>query len=384
MKPKISLIIPVYNVEKYISKALDSVFNQTFSGIEIICVDDCSPDGSLEILKSYKEKSVNSEKIVDFKIIELKENKGQGHGRNLALTEATGDYIMYLDPDDWYELNAFEKAYNQIVKNNNDFVCFDFYMCYEADKTRLHHKERHKPFENVINSPSIRIRDVDADVVVENYCWTAIYKCDFLVNNNIVYAETVFAEDQIFMLKAFLLSESVSWITEPLYNYRKLYSADDYREKVLDQRRKNIQHQFNNMTIVSNMLIDAGSLNLLNSYAVYCINVCYRYVNSKSALCMGVPKEVNFQKSKELISLYKQHGVPSKYKEDFDNFFYKKILWAENVKQYQIITAIEQILSRIFCINVETTRNTKKLVVNILGLKFAKTIKKMPLEKYDG
>ena len=171
MIPKISLIVPVYNVEKYISKALDSVFNQTFNGIEIICVDDCSTDGSLEVLKDYKEKAKSKSNITDFKIIELKENKGQGHARNLALTEATGDYVMYLDPDDWYELNAFEKAYNQIVKNNNDFVSFDFYIYLDENNKRKVNHERSKPFAKVINSPRIRIRDIDANVVVSNYCW---------------------------------------------------------------------------------------------------------------------------------------------------------------------------------------------------------------------
>lgn len=179
MKPKISLLVPVYNVDKYIPKALDSVFNQNFNGIEIICIDDCSTDNSLEVLKDYKEKAKSQSNISEFKIIELKENRSQGYARNLGLSEATGDYVMYLDPDDWYEAGAFEKAYNQIVKNNNDFVSFDYYTCYDSDHTRKVEHARSKPFKKVINSPNIRIRDLDENVVLHNLSWAAIYKRDF-------------------------------------------------------------------------------------------------------------------------------------------------------------------------------------------------------------
>ena len=114
--PKVSVIIPVYNVEKYLHQCLDSVANQTLKDIEIICVNDCSKDNSLDILNEYAKKDSR------IKIINFEENKGPGVARNAALDIAQGEYIMFLDPDDWYELNACETAYNQIVENNNDIV----------------------------------------------------------------------------------------------------------------------------------------------------------------------------------------------------------------------------------------------------------------------
>ena len=119
--PKVSVIIPVYNVEKYITQALDSVVNQTLVDIEIICVNDCTPDKSFEIVKEYALKDKR------FSLLELELNQGQGVARNKALEIAKGDYIMFLDPDDWYELDACEKAYNQISKNNNEMVFFNLY-----------------------------------------------------------------------------------------------------------------------------------------------------------------------------------------------------------------------------------------------------------------
>ena len=94
---KVSIIMPIYNVEKYIKQSLDSVVNQTLKDIEIICVNDCTPDKSFEIVKEY---AVRDSRFV---LIENETNQGQGVARNRALDIATGEYIMFLDPDDWYE-----------------------------------------------------------------------------------------------------------------------------------------------------------------------------------------------------------------------------------------------------------------------------------------
>ena len=115
--PKVSIIIPVYNVEKYIRQALDSVISQTLKDIEIICINDCTPDKSFEIVKEYAENDAR------FVLFEMESNQGQGIARNRALDIAQGDYIMFLDPDDWLELDACEKAYNQIHKNQNEAYC---------------------------------------------------------------------------------------------------------------------------------------------------------------------------------------------------------------------------------------------------------------------
>ena len=93
--PKVSVIIPVYNTEKYLKKCLDSVCNQTLSDIEIICIDDCSTDNSLNILKEYTLKDNR------IKLIEFKENKGAAVARNTGIDEAKGEYIGFIDSDDY-------------------------------------------------------------------------------------------------------------------------------------------------------------------------------------------------------------------------------------------------------------------------------------------
>ena len=118
--PKISVIIPVYNVEKYLSECLDSIVNQTLRDIEIICVNDGSTDNSLSILKEYASKDKRI-KIID------KENEGQGYARKVGLDIANGDYILFCDSDDYYIANdVFENLYDEIKKNDSELMFFRF------------------------------------------------------------------------------------------------------------------------------------------------------------------------------------------------------------------------------------------------------------------
>ena len=115
---KVSVIIPIFNVEKYLKKSLDSVVNQTLKEIEIIAIDDGSTDNSLNILKEYQN---TDDRIIIFE----QENKGPGEARNLALNHVKGEYVFFLDSDDWIELNTLEKLYNNAIENNCDLVLFD-------------------------------------------------------------------------------------------------------------------------------------------------------------------------------------------------------------------------------------------------------------------
>ena len=197
--PKVSIIIPIYNVEKYIRQALDSVINQTLKDIEIICVNDCTPDNSFEIVKEYAR---NDERFV---LLEMESNQGQGMARNRALDIAKGDYIMFLDPDDWYELDACEKAYNQISKNQNDMVFFDLYVQKEK-KGELHKKElsktRLKVFRKFKENPHINLSEIEDIWFTACWAWAQIYSREFLNVHKIRYSNNRFLEDLAFFAKA--------------------------------------------------------------------------------------------------------------------------------------------------------------------------------------
>ena len=115
-KIMVSLIIPVYNVEQYLKQCLDSVINQTFKDIEIIIINDCSSDNSLKIIKEYQQKD---ERII---VIDLQENKGQGNARNEGLKIAKGEYIVFVDSDDWVTNDYVETLYKAIIEYNNNIT----------------------------------------------------------------------------------------------------------------------------------------------------------------------------------------------------------------------------------------------------------------------
>lgn len=120
--PKVSVIVPVYNVEKYLEKCLETLISQTLKDIEIICINDGSKDSSLNILKKY---ALNDERI---KIID-KHNEGLSAARNDGLNAATGEYIGYVDSDDWVDLNFYEKLYNAAKKYNAEAACANIIRC---------------------------------------------------------------------------------------------------------------------------------------------------------------------------------------------------------------------------------------------------------------
>lgn len=119
MKIKVSVIVPVYNVEKFIDKCLNSLVNQTLKEIEIIVVNDGSSDNSQKIIDEYVKKYPN--KIKSF----IKENGGQGSARNMGMEKAVGEYISFVDSDDWLDLNTLEKMYTLAKKDKSDIVICD-------------------------------------------------------------------------------------------------------------------------------------------------------------------------------------------------------------------------------------------------------------------
>lgn len=150
MKIKVSVIVPVWNVEKFISKCLDSLVNQTLKEIEVIVVNDGSPDNSQKIIDEYIKKYPN--KLKSF----VKENGGQGSARNLGIEKAKGEYLSFIDSDDWIELDALEKMYNLAKKENSDIVICDMVDHYQ-DYTIYHNCTKYNSVFEVTPSASNKI-----------------------------------------------------------------------------------------------------------------------------------------------------------------------------------------------------------------------------------
>lgn len=200
----VSVIVPVYNTKKYLHKCLDSLINQTLKDIEIICINDGSTDNSLKILNDYAQKD-NRIKVLS------QENKKQGAARNAGLEIATGEYIGYVDSDDWVDSDFYEKLYNAAKKHNFDIALgTNIRVKKNANKKRLHIKEE-KEYTTLQEK-------LDVNVQWKNPCPTnKIYKKSLLVENNIKWPEGVFCEDRIYTLKAVYYANGI--VTVPNVNY---------------------------------------------------------------------------------------------------------------------------------------------------------------------
>lgn len=190
---KFSIIVPVYNVEKYLPKCLDSLVNQTYSNIEIICINDGSTYSSLKILEEYAKKD-NRIKIIN------QENQGVSVARNEGIDNAIGDYILFVDADDWIEINTCDILNKKIEKNNLDLIIFNAYI---AKNSQCYFGFRSNK-ENIMYSNM----------------WSICYNREFLNINNIHFPQNIkIAEDHIFRLQAITMANKISIIDEFLYYY---------------------------------------------------------------------------------------------------------------------------------------------------------------------
>ena len=215
---KVSVIIPVFNVEDYLEECLDSVVNQTFDDIEIICVNDGSTDNSLDILNNYSNKD-NRIKVF------TQENKRQGAARNLGLNKSVGDYIYFIDSDDYLELNTIEMLYENAVLNNSDIVVSKIAR-FNDDSDKIDYSipgfDFETQFKNVdFNDFTFNYKDIKQYVLNRSFApWMKLFRKEFLLENNLLFVENLAFEDVLFHVQTFLKAQSISFSPNFFYYYR--------------------------------------------------------------------------------------------------------------------------------------------------------------------
>jgi len=211
MTPLISVIIPVYNVEKYLRECLDSVINQTYGNLEIICIDDCSTDFSLEILKEFAKKDRRIE------ILTSQKNSGAGLTRNRGIEAASGDYIHFLDPDDRLDLETYTTLINRAaIAGEIEIINFDNIYCNEKNgKIEMdnHYKNAPNYVTNIYKNPDI------LDFWSSGSC-NKLINAKFLKSNNIFFNSHRTHEDVEFTFKLILSADKILFIQDKLYYYR--------------------------------------------------------------------------------------------------------------------------------------------------------------------
>ena len=221
---KISVILPVFNGEKYIKKAIESVLNQNFNDFELIIVNDGSTDNTLKIINSFDDERI---KVLN------QLNQGPGASRNNALKIAEGKYIMFLDSDDWFRYDALKTAFEHISKFKSDIAFFQMInynkgKVYENDWFNLSSFD--ETFENRVFKASdtpCSIFDLSVGVCQK------IYNHDFLKKINARFPESIFFEDMPFFYYVYLKAERISILKEVLYYRRK---HDESITHVVDEK----------------------------------------------------------------------------------------------------------------------------------------------------
>lgn len=215
MDVKISVVLPVYNVADYLKKCLDSLVNQTFKDFEVICVNDGSTDLSLSILEGYA--------LTDsrFKII-TQENQGLSGARNTGIKKVKGEYVLFVDSDDWLEANALELLYKHVKGFDSDITMFKFKNYYE-DSSEF----GEGPFTNLevidssIYTHNFNYMDVlDIIFKISHAPFNKLYKTSFLKEFDFNFLYGSYYEDLEFFYRVFLKAKKVSVLPEYLYYYR--------------------------------------------------------------------------------------------------------------------------------------------------------------------
>lgn len=210
--PKISIIVPVYNVEEYLEKCIDSILNQIFKDFELILVNDGSTDNSLDICKRYKS-------IDDRICIIDKKNGGLSSARNAGLDIAKGEYIGFVDSDDYIHPQMYEILYDQIIKNKADISICNYEEVYNYDECYFHYNENNKPdtiIEYLSNIQSLERIDSPEGVIFV-VAWNKLYKRDIF--KNLRYKHGIIHEDEYIIHRILYKCEKVVHIKKALYFY---------------------------------------------------------------------------------------------------------------------------------------------------------------------
>lgn len=222
---KVSVIVPVYNVEKYLPKCLDSIVGQTYENLEIICVDDGSPDNSAEVLRAYAEKDSRI-------VIITKENGGLSSARNAGIKAATGDHIVFVDSDDWIDIETIKTAVTAAENDGVDMVMWGYMREFKGksiekkifDSDRIFNKDEtrfyvHRRIVGLIGE------ELSAPTTLDSLgtAWGKLYNTKKIKDNNLEFVDTkiIGTEDLLFNTFYFGYVDNCKFINKPFSHYRK-------------------------------------------------------------------------------------------------------------------------------------------------------------------
>lgn len=371
---RISIIIPVYNAENYIGCCLDSIINQTFQEIEIICVDDGSTDNSLSIIKEYSNKDKR------IKVLH-QENKGASIARNNGINNSNGKYIIFVDSDDWLNEKALEKLFNHAEKTKSEMVIFKFINVDESSKEEYFSEFSdlevfNSSFDNII----FNYLDVlDIIFKIPHSPFNKLYDAYFLKKNHLKFLEGYGYEDPLFFIDSFLEANYVSILREPLYYYRQ---REDSTSADIGSEFSDIFHI---MACIKSTINKKGIYDKVKQQLFLYFIVNFKFVYKR------LHKEYRDDFFNKLTDFYEKYDlnqveVASLKKWHFDDMvFYQSISKSNNGTEFELVykklyyeflaNYYEQLTTELRKENVRLSKENKELINNTSSLK--KAIKKI-------
>lgn len=334
--PKFSIIVPVYNVEQYIDECLNSILNQTLQDFEVICINDGSSDNSLEILNSFAK---NDKRF----IVISQENQGQGVARNNALKIANGEYIVFVDPDDWIEKNMLEEIYKTFKTTNTNVIEFNYKKYNETSKNdkaislAQHIKKNHS--YKLKSNGSYNIKNLKKMLLykIRLYPWVRAYSNSFLKNIGAIFSPTKRGEDQLFAFIVLFNAEKIQYLDKILYTYRIRKGS------AINSVSTKSMGVFKNCKLLKDYMINHNFYNeyeqSFKKYRLHILSHNYNFIDSEN-------KEKYISMCKEILN-----------KEEFT------VMMKTTKRNYSF-------LEKIFSIKNENKLGTKYKVIRILGMKF--------------
>lgn len=232
--PLVSIIVPVYNAENTLHIAINSILSQTYQNVELIIVNDCSQDNTLNKLNKYRDEIIDNSIII--KIFSHDINKGVAAARNTGLDNASGVYIYYVDADDWIERNTIEMLIKEQQKNDADIIGCNWYLSFNKNERRMN--------QPLFTSPLEAIQKMLNGSMRWNL-WLFLVKRSLYDKYNIRFIPGMnMGEDLMVMMRLFIHSERVSFIDKALYHYGQSNDGSltkTYSEKHRQEATKNLQ-----------------------------------------------------------------------------------------------------------------------------------------------
>ena len=370
---KVSIIVPVYDVEPYLKECLDSIINQTLKEIEIICIDDCSTDNGYKILEEYTKK--------DNRIILLKNdgNRGVGYTRNVGEKLAKGEYLYFIDPDDYISLNFLECLYNTAKKYDSDIVhTLNIYTNTNGklNKYWLHidnilSAEQKKNIANYMEYKSeASLKKLNRkNIETTNFnLWSKLYKKEFLINHNLFSNESKIGAgyDTELTLRILLYEPKLSYNNNAIYYYRIRGNS------IVDKYKKEIDRSIYMIDNMNNIIkyYKERRTDLLNDLYPNVFTPCFYVFN------------ISTESNRSMFYSYIHDFTLNIYvsKSDLDNDKYNEYLLIKNNDTYEKYLLNKELFNKINGINNRINELDKK-INSMLTNKVSKNTKLFGIDK---